>query len=137
MQSQFWSDSKLYLADKVISVLVNFHFLEVIFKVNLKQWVVSSIKYIFFFPIQFQNRFGQIPKNIDLAEKILRLHMTFWYCTTYSKFSLLEAQGLMLQQFWFLEKKIVFQEALHKFGHFCIKSTKNYEKSVYLVLNFW
>ena len=29
-----------------------------------------------------------------------------WYCTTYSKFSLLEAQGLMLQQFWFLEEKM-------------------------------
>ena len=49
---------------------------------------------IFFFLLQYQNRFGKIPKNIDLAEKILRLHMTFWYFTTYSKFSLLKSVPL-------------------------------------------
>ena len=35
MQSHFWSNSKLYLTDKVISVLVNFYFLEVIFNIIL------------------------------------------------------------------------------------------------------
>ena len=134
MQSQFWSNSKLYLT------LVNFYFLGVIFNIILGESKTMSgfiyFKYIFFL-LQFQNKFGQIPKHIDLVGKFLRLHMTFWYCTTYSEFSLLEAQELMLQQFWFLEKKNVLQNALHKVGHFCIKSTKNHWKSVYLVLNFW
>ena len=35
MQSQFWSNSKLYWTDKIISVLVNFYFLEVIFNILL------------------------------------------------------------------------------------------------------
>ena len=46
--------------------------------------MVSSVRYLFFL-LQFQNRFGQISKNIDLAEKIFRLQMTFWYCTTWLK----------------------------------------------------
>ena len=35
MQSQFWSNSKLYVTDKIISALVNFHFQKVIFNVIL------------------------------------------------------------------------------------------------------
>ena len=55
MQSQFWSNSKLYVTDKVISALVNFHFLKVIFNTILNTYL---------YLLQFQNRFAQIPKNI-------------------------------------------------------------------------